>query len=140
MKSILYVLIALFAITSTTGALAAKPEGKGKPEKSMEMRDKVKQQDDDEIEDALKEKKEKAKKIKEQKSKEAKEKHKEHDDRDDLDDEGKPAWKENGEKSPGLAKQHDKKTEQEMKEAGKGSETGQAKREEKSKKWWKFWE
>ena len=25
------------------------------------------------------------------------------------------------------------------KEAGKGSETGQAKREENSRKWWKFW-
>jgi hypothetical protein len=28
----------------------------------------------------------------------------------------------------------------ERKEMGKGSEQGQSKREEKSKKWWKFWE
>ena len=41
---------------------------------------------------------------------------------------------------PGLAKQAEKKMEQERKELGKGSETGQQKREEHSRKWWKFWE
>jgi hypothetical protein len=40
----------------------------------------------------------------------------------------------------GLAKQREKKIEQERKELGKGSETGQQKREEHSRKWWKFWE
>ena len=40
----------------------------------------------------------------------------------------------------GLAKQSEKKMEQERKELGKGSETGQQKREEHSRKWWKFWE
>ena len=40
----------------------------------------------------------------------------------------------------GLAKQREKKMEQERKELGKGSETGQQKREEHSRKWWKFWE
>jgi len=39
----------------------------------------------------------------------------------------------------GLDKQAVKKSEQERKELGKGSETGQERREE-SKKWWKFWE
>lgn len=32
-----------------------------------------------------------------------------------------------------------KKADQERKELGKGSETGQAKRAEHSRKWWKFW-
>jgi hypothetical protein len=32
-----------------------------------------------------------------------------------------------------------KKTEEMRKEAGKGSEQGQAMREEHSRKWWKFW-
>jgi hypothetical protein len=30
--------------------------------------------------------------------------------------------------------------EQERKELEKGSETGQQKREERSRKWWRFWE
>jgi hypothetical protein len=40
----------------------------------------------------------------------------------------------------GLARQSDKKMEQERKELEKGSETGQQKREERSRKWWRFWE
>ncbi len=44
------------------------------------------------------------------------------------------------EEAPGLIKQREKKQEQERKELGKGSETGQQKREEHSRKWWKFWE
>ena len=40
----------------------------------------------------------------------------------------------------GLEKQTEKKSQQMMNETDKGSETGQAKREENSKKWWKFWE
>ncbi|WP_237062017.1 hypothetical protein [Microbulbifer zhoushanensis] len=39
----------------------------------------------------------------------------------------------------GMAKQAAKKAEQERKELGKGSEQGQAAREENSKKWWQFW-
>lgn len=39
----------------------------------------------------------------------------------------------------GLEKQQAKKAEQTQKELGKGSEKGQAAREEHSKKWWKFW-
>ena len=44
------------------------------------------------------------------------------------------------EKLKGLEKQQQKKADQERKESGKGSDTGQEKREENSKKWWKFWE
>ena len=33
-----------------------------------------------------------------------------------------------------------KRFDAERKEAGKGSETGQQKREEHSRKWWKFWD
>jgi len=41
---------------------------------------------------------------------------------------------------PGLKKQAENKANQQRNELGKGSEMGQAKREENSKKWWKFWE
>lgn len=41
---------------------------------------------------------------------------------------------------PGIKKQAENKTNQQRNELGKGSEIGQAKREENSKKWWKFWE
>jgi hypothetical protein len=43
------------------------------------------------------------------------------------------------EESKGLDKQRDMKSEQERKELDKGSEKGQASREEHSRKWWKFW-
>jgi len=39
----------------------------------------------------------------------------------------------------GMEKQREMKSEQEMKELGKGSEKGQESRE-KRKKWWRFWE
>lgn len=44
------------------------------------------------------------------------------------------------EKLRGQEKQRVKKSEQEQKELGKGSEQGQTQREEVRKKWWKFWE
>lgn len=40
----------------------------------------------------------------------------------------------------GLEKQREKKAEQRRNEVDKGSEQGQEKRAENSKKWWKFWE
>jgi hypothetical protein len=43
-------------------------------------------------------------------------------------------------KAEAMAKHAGKKADKERKEMGKGSEQGQAKREENSKKWWKFWE
>ena len=46
--------------------------------------------------------------------------------------------KEEKEKLKGLEKQKAKKAEQVQKELGKGSEKGQAMRQEKRKKWWKF--
>ena len=44
------------------------------------------------------------------------------------------------EQPSGLAKQREKKAAQERKELDKGSEQGQQQREEKSRKWWRFWE
>lgn len=52
----------------------------------------------------------------------------------DADDQGPSA------QGSGVGKQRDKKMEQERTEAGKGSETGQQKRAEHSRKWWRFWE
>ena len=48
--------------------------------------------------------------------------------------------KNKSDEATGLTKQRERKMEQEHKELGKGSETGQQKREEHSRKWWKFWE
>ena len=45
-----------------------------------------------------------------------------------------------GDKVTGMEKQREKKSTQEMKELGKGSEQGQTQREEVRKKWWKFWD
>ena len=69
-----------------------------------------------------KEKNKKDKQAKEKKEKKLKTNH--SDDYDEL---------------KGLDKQTLKKSEQERKELGKGSETGQERREGSSK-WWKFWE
>ena len=41
---------------------------------------------------------------------------------------------------PGMEKQRELKQEQLRKEEDRGSEQGQASREEHSRKWWKFWE
>jgi len=46
--------------------------------------------------------------------------------------------KQEKERLKGLEKQQTKKAEQVQKELGKGSEKGQAMREEHRKKWWKF--
>ena len=65
--------------------------------------------------------------------KEGKRKDRDDDEHDDDDDKYKSS--ENS-----LEKQREKKVEQERKEIGKGSEQGQASREEHRRKWWKFWE
>ena len=58
-----------------------------------------------------------------------------------IDDKMKKAKKGSAENiNQGLEKQRKKKQEQIRKEIDKGSEQGQAAREEHSKKWWKFWE
>jgi hypothetical protein len=44
------------------------------------------------------------------------------------------------EHKPDDDKLYSKKADQERKELGKGSEQGQASREEHSRKWWRFWE
>lgn len=61
---------------------------------------------------------------------------KQHDDDDDDDREDKDK---NQTTLKGLEKQQAMKSQQIQNESGKGSEQGQAAREENSKKWWKFW-
>jgi hypothetical protein len=59
--------------------------------------------------------------------------------KNDADEKQAKPEKENSEKEKsGLEKQQQKKSEQIQKETGKGSEQGQASRENR-KKWWKFW-
>jgi len=122
--------VGLMAVFLVTPALADKPEwaGEGKPTAEQREAHGAAMQAKDEYgyeEDAgEKGKKEKAKKEKLKKEKKSRD---DSDDQDDLDE------------LKGLEKQADKKSIQEQKELGKGSETGQAAREER-KKWWKFWE
>lgn len=89
---------------------ASKPDGVGKPDRAGQMKEDA---DSKEAEAKAKAKAE-ADKAKEKADKAA----------DDA---------------TGLDKQKEKKAEQERKELGKGSEQGQAKRAEHSRKWWKFW-
>lgn len=118
-------LVALFLVAP---ALADKPEwaGDGKPTSEQKevhkeaMTAKAGYDDEDSYLNKEKNKKDKQKKEK----KEKKLKSEQGDDRDEL---------------KGLDKQALKKSDQERKELGKGSEAGQDGRDE-SKKWWKFWE
>jgi len=41
---------------------------------------------------------------------------------------------------PDMEKMQERRGEDDRTEAGKGSEQGQASREENSRKWWRFWE
>ena len=124
-KKLVVGLVALFLAAS---ALAEKPEwaGEGKPTAEQKEAHKAAMKataDYDDEDDYLdKEKNNKDKQKKEKKEKKLKDNQSE--DYGEL---------------KGLDKQALKKSEQERKELGKGSETGQERREE-SKKWWKFWE
>jgi len=120
-------IVVVMALLLSSPVLADKPEwaGEGKPgveQKEVHkeaMKAKAGYEDSDDYLNNEKNKKDKQKKDKSDK----KLKNGQDDDYGEL---------------KGLDKQKVKKAEQERKELGKGSETGQAGREE-SKKWWKFW-
>ncbi|HBB9985833.1 hypothetical protein [Vibrio parahaemolyticus] len=127
--------------------MADKPDwaGKGKPNleeisTASDLKQVERQLDEqgDELEDLIEEKKKKAKKTKNKKDKKKLERELEklevqQDEIDDLKEKVKS-------KKSGFEKQKAKKADQVQNELGKGSEQGQEKREENSKKWWKFWE
>ncbi|OUR65839.1 hypothetical protein A9Q79_02295 [Methylophaga sp. 42_25_T18] len=97
--------------------------GKDKPKKNKDkakkaMKEKVEL--DDDVDEMKKDKSKKAKKEK-----------------DELDDD--VDTDEDSDKLKGIEKQTAKKADQEQKELDKGSEQGQASREEHRKKWWQFW-
>ncbi|PWI34116.1 hypothetical protein DI392_07955 [Vibrio albus] len=139
--------ITCLLIFSSGSALAAKPEwaGKGKPDiTQITTVSDAQQLDNDitareeEIDLLIEQKKDKAKK-----NKNKKEMQKFEEEVEALEKERKELKESKEmlrEKQSGLEKQKQKKAEQEHKELGKGSEKGQQKREENSKKWWKFWE
>lgn len=118
-------LISLFA----TPALAEKPEwaGKGKPTEEQLSTHKAAMEAKEDLDDDDGEMKKE--KIKQEKKEKIKEKEREQ----------MQEMKENSEQTRAMEKQANKKSEQTRNELGKGSETGQAAREENSKKWWKFW-
>lgn len=118
------ILISLFA----TPALAEKPEfaGKGKPTEEQLKTHKAAMEAKDDLDDDGEMKQEKIKQEKKEKIKEQ--------DREQMQE-----MKEGSEQKKAMEKQAAKKSEQNRNELGKGSEQGQAAREENSKKWWKFW-
>lgn len=134
----------LIALFIATPAMAEKPTiaGQGKPtaeqkdaSKSAEMDKKAEVED---AEDDAKEQMKQAKESKEEKAKKSKE-GKDHDHSHDDDDQEDKIKDKSEAKLKGLEKQKAMKSEQMQNELGKGSEQGQAAREENSKKWWKFW-
>lgn len=118
------ILISLFA----TPALAEKPDfaGKGKPTEEQLKTHKAAMEAKDDLDDDGEMKREKIKQEKKEKIKEQ--------DREQMQE-----MKENSGQTKAMEKQAEKKSEQSRNELGKGSEQGQAAREENSKKWWKFW-
>lgn len=150
----------LIALFIATPAMAEKPSwaGQGKPTaekkdafKSAAMDKKAEMEDaegdaKEQMKQAKESKEEKSKKDYEEKREEAKEKmekakkSKEGKEHDHDDDDHEDKIKDKGEtKLKGLEKQKAMKSEQLQNELGKGSEQGQAAREENSKKWWKLW-
>jgi hypothetical protein len=110
-------------------SFADKPEwaGKGKPTDEQKEAHRVAMEaKSDDRDDDLDEAREKSEKKMKKAKKDKKEKMAREDDDDDQD-------------ASDMAKQAGKKADQERKEVGKGSEKGQTRREENSKKWWKFW-
>ena len=116
----------------------AKEKHHGKKDK---MRDKVKNDNDDEFDLDDDGGKLKRKGMHHDKKDKMRDKVENYDDDEfDLDDDGgKFKRKGKSDMPAGLAKQREKKMGQEQKELGKGSDQGQASREEHSRKWWKFW-
>lgn len=110
------ILVCLVAFLYPTSAMSERPEwaGKGKPTEEQRAAKKSVMNAKEEIEKEDKE-------LEEHRYK----KEKKH--------------KEEGEKPKGLEKQYEKKSSQDQKEIGKGSERGQEASSAK-KKWWKFWE
>ena len=51
-----------------------------------------------------------------------------------------PQQQQQGMQNPGMDRQREMRSEQQGKEAGRGSKQGQAMREEHSHKWWRFWD
>jgi hypothetical protein len=139
-KKLIYAVIVLFISALAASGTWAKNEDKGqgaRPDKSYH-KDQLKDRDgdmekarnyrDDDDDDDRKNKEKGGKNKKDGKNK----KNSEYKQRSEYDSEF-------DEDSPGLAKQRDKKANQERKELGRGSEQGQQMREEHSRKWWKFW-
>lgn len=130
MKNTKYLLLTVLAVFAIQSVGQAKPEGaikahkKPSIEKKEDLKDEVKRAGDgaelEEQKGKAKKEKEKVKKEKE-KAEEAK----------GAKGEAKESLKEKSNKSD--------KTDAIRNEEGKGSETGQAKRAENSRKWWKFW-
>ncbi|PXA05080.1 hypothetical protein DDZ13_03700 [Coraliomargarita sinensis] len=126
MKILRYSVLGLLVIALST-AQAAKPDsaGKGKPEIKMSEK---------RAEKAMTAKSEAKNKAE---AAQSKAKGKSSDVLDEAEDKVDEA-KKKGKMADQKADASDK-SDAVLKEAGKGSETGQAKREENSRKWWKFW-
>ena len=129
------VFILAIATGASTGAWS-KGEGKGGGMRSDHPKAQVGRAQDRE-KSYRKETKEKRREHRD--DDDAKERREEHEERREGEEKTYREHREDGEKPAGLAKQREKKTAQEQKELGRGSEQGQKAREEHSRKWWKLW-
>ena len=134
----------ILALTFASPALAEKPTwaGKGKPTEAMKAARSEAMESKEGLEQAIDEKKEKMNKghmhTEEEKAQMAQERHiHTKEDMEMMDNE--TSEDDMDDKLKGLEKQKAKKAEQMRNELGKGSEQGQAAREQHNKKWWKFW-
>lgn len=126
-------LILVLAVAASTNAWS-KSEGKGGGMRSDHPKG---QMDRDKSSDSKYRKEEKVREHRD--DEDAKERREEHEERREREEKAYREHQNNNDTPAGLAKQRDKKTVQEQKELGRGSEQGQKSREENSRKWWKLW-
>lgn len=127
-KPLAYISLFAILITFLPVAHAAKPEGKGKPDKAPPA--KVESAKQKTIENPP---------TKDEKSDEGERKD-DKSDRADTDSRSDEKSADSSEKSKPTSKgNRPDKSDAERKEANKGSEKGQEMREKNSRKWWKFW-
>ena len=122
-KRILVILASALVVILATSAVNAEP--KGSKDKGSKKAEKAMMKAERKEPKAFKMKEKEERKARISMDKEEREASKEIKGKDSDDDDK-------------YAKQREKHTE--YREEGKGSETGQASREEHRKKWWKFWE
>ncbi len=145
-KIVLWLMVSVFALGSA-GLVHAKPDMEkakgGKHDVDSVIDDASEYRDDVSVEkEKIKHRKDKMKKEKARDDRSRDERSRDDQSRDEKsrDEDSESEEMDHDSDAKGLEKKRHKKAEQERRELDKGSEQGQAMREEHSRKWWKFWE